>query len=501
MLSMTASELRDRLDDRFRLLVGSRRGLSRHQTLRHAVAWSHDLLDDTEKTLLARCSVFAGGFDLAAACAVGGCGDDLATLDVLDALVRKSLLVADRPAGRTRFSMLETIRQFAEEQLVARGEATAVRTAHACHFAHRITDIQAVWGSPRQREAYIWFSAELANLRTAFRWAADLGDLDAAASIATYASFLGIAVESFEPLAWAEVLIDPARAAHHEWLAALSVMASQCWITGRFDDAARYANDADELIGTGLVDELPFGDAGLLPAAFMASGQIQRALDWYEAQFEQGRRNHVLTRIGIVLALLAARRSGDAVVATNGLIDAAERTDNPYVLSFALFTCGYALIDADHVGALEALRRGMAVAHYSGNSAAELRMVITLARVQARYGDPLQAFDYIALAIRKHHDSGNTTSIRHVLAVLAALLHRNGRHEPAATIAGFAVTPFVRATFPETDIATDHLRDVLGKATYESLARVGESMTTSAMVTYVYDQIDQARTELNAVSE
>ena len=118
MQSMTVTELRDRLDDRFRLLVGSRRGLERHHTLRHAVAWSYDLLDDTEKTLPARCSVFAGGFDLAAACAVGGCGDDLATLDVLDAPVRKSLLVADRSSGRTRFSMLETIRQFAEEQLV-----------------------------------------------------------------------------------------------------------------------------------------------------------------------------------------------------------------------------------------------------------------------------------------------------------------------------------------------------------------------------------------------
>ena len=65
MASMTASEVRDRLDQRFRLLVGSRRGLERHQTLRHAVAWSYDLLDDAEKALLDRCSVFAGGFDLA----------------------------------------------------------------------------------------------------------------------------------------------------------------------------------------------------------------------------------------------------------------------------------------------------------------------------------------------------------------------------------------------------------------------------------------------------
>ena len=132
MASMTASEVRDRLDQRFRLLVGSRRGLERHQTLRHAVAWSYDLLDDAEKALLERCSVFAGGFDLQSACAVAGSDDpdDYAILDLLDALVRKSLLVADRSSGRTRFSMLETIRQFAEEQLVASGEATEVRAAH-----------------------------------------------------------------------------------------------------------------------------------------------------------------------------------------------------------------------------------------------------------------------------------------------------------------------------------------------------------------------------------
>ena len=105
MASMTASEMRDRLDHRFRLLVGSRRGLERHHTLRHAVAWSYDLLDDTEKTVLDRCSVFAGGFDLQSACAVAGSDDldEYAILEVLDALVRKSLLVADRSSGGPGF--------------------------------------------------------------------------------------------------------------------------------------------------------------------------------------------------------------------------------------------------------------------------------------------------------------------------------------------------------------------------------------------------------------
>ena len=158
------------------------------------MAWSYDLLDDAEKALLERCSVFAGGFDLQSACAVAGSddADDFAVLDLLDALVRKSLLVADRSSGRTRFSMLETIRQFAEEQLVASGAADEVRAAHARHFAGREADILALWDSPRQREAYDWFTAELANLRTAFRWAADHGDLDVAATIATYAAFLGL---------------------------------------------------------------------------------------------------------------------------------------------------------------------------------------------------------------------------------------------------------------------------------------------------------------------
>ncbi|MDT7769109.1 MAG: hypothetical protein QOI30_2119, partial [Mycobacterium sp.] len=198
MASMTASEVRDRLDQRFRLLVGSRRGLSRHQTLRHAVAWSYDLLDDAEKALLDRCSVFAGGFDLESACAVAGFDDpdDYAILDLLDALVRKSLLVADRSSGRTRYSMLETIRQFAEEQLVARGEASEIRAAHSRYFAVREADIMALWVSPNQREAYDWFPVELANLRTAFRWAADQGDLDVAATIATYAGFLGVMVQT-----------------------------------------------------------------------------------------------------------------------------------------------------------------------------------------------------------------------------------------------------------------------------------------------------------------
>jgi hypothetical protein len=73
---------------------------------------------------------------------------------------------------------------------------------------------------------------------------------------------------------------------------------------------------------------------------------------------------------------------------------------------------------------------------------------------------------------------------------------RLGRYEPAATIAGFALSPLVATGFPEITAAIAHLRDVLGEATYESLAGKGETMTTAAITTYGYDQIDQARAEL-----
>ena len=96
MVSMSASDVLERLTDRFRLLSGSRRGLERHQTLRQAVQWSYDLLGDNERIVLQRCSVFAGGFDLAAATHMCEHFDEYAVLDLLDSLVRKSLVTVEQ---------------------------------------------------------------------------------------------------------------------------------------------------------------------------------------------------------------------------------------------------------------------------------------------------------------------------------------------------------------------------------------------------------------------
>jgi hypothetical protein len=141
------------------------------------------------------------------------------------------------------------------------------------------------------------------------------------------------------------------------------------------------------------------------------------------------------------------------------------------------------------------------IAQESGNRFTETQLAFLLARVEAEHGDIASAFDHFSLAIRNYHDSGNTTTMRSPLAVPAVLFHRLGRYEPAATIAGFALSPLTALAFPELNTTIVHLRDVLGDQTYESLARKGENTTTAAMATYAYDQIDQARAQLNAVSK
>jgi predicted ATPase/class 3 adenylate cyclase len=132
--------LLDRLCDRLGLLAGGSRDLpTRQQTLRHAIAWSYDLLDDSARRLLDRLSVFADGATLEAVevvCDPGDLGADV--LDALGFLVDQSLLQQVEPDGEPRFTMLETIREYAAEQLHARDEYTATRARHAAYFLELI---------------------------------------------------------------------------------------------------------------------------------------------------------------------------------------------------------------------------------------------------------------------------------------------------------------------------------------------------------------------------
>ena len=273
-------------------------------------------------------------------------------------------------------------------------------------------------------------------------------------------------------------------------------------MAGRIEAAVGYSDAAQEVIGSGRA-VVPFGLEGALCGSYMAVGQPERWIRWCRAQLKRGLDTHAYTTACLLMALTASGSADDAMAAANDLIDAAEATGNPHALSFALLAYGMAVHHADPVRSLAALRRGLVITQDSGNRSHLSHLATSLCLFGAEHGDPLATFDYFTVAIGNYHDSGNTYMIRAPLGLLAAFFDRLGRYEPAATIAGFAVTSPLAAlpVMAEFGTAIAHLREVLGAETYESLARRGETMTTAAMVTYAYDQIDQARAELNAVSK
>jgi predicted ATPase len=492
LVSMTATEVRDRLDDRFRLLVGSRRGLARHQTLRHAIAWSYDLLCDDERSLLASCSVFAGGFALAAAVAVADGDDEFAVLDLLDALVRKSLVVADRSTGHTRYSMLETIRQFAEERLVESGEVAAVRAAHARYFASREDDILALWDGPRQRAAYDWLSAEMANLRTAFRWAADHDELDTAATIAHYAGFVGFWSERHEPIRWSEELIERARAVQHPRLAQLYSLAVLCFTAGRIDDAVGFADAGQEAALSGRFDDIRPEAEASLASPYSAIGQIDRWVNWCRTVIARRPEPHLHARSIFTLALKMAGADDEAAANSRELLSRIEACTNPNLSAWALFAYGAANRDIAPAAAYDALRKGLKIAHDNGSLQTESNIASMLSAMATTHGEPAEALEYAAMSIRYFYDSGNLFLVGNTLAGITGLLDRLGYPEAAATISGFADTPFGRAGFPELVGVVAHLREALGDDAYEALARNGRTMTTAAVVAYALEQIDRA---------
>ncbi len=135
--SLAVADINKRLNDRYKILTGGDRTLqARQQTLRALVDWSYDLLEESEQVLLARLSVFAGGFDLAAVEAI--CGSDPLTpedvLDIVTSLVEKSLLRTEDTDDGARYRMLETIRDYSTEKLLLRDEQVASRAAHCNYF-------------------------------------------------------------------------------------------------------------------------------------------------------------------------------------------------------------------------------------------------------------------------------------------------------------------------------------------------------------------------------
>jgi predicted ATPase/DNA-binding SARP family transcriptional activator len=171
---LSVEEIAQRLDDRFRLLTGgSRAALPRYQTLRASIDWSYELLVPSERALLQRLSIFAGGWCLEAAEYVG-CGDGIeacAVLDLLEQLVNKSLITVEVGEGTdTRYRLLETIRQYAQEKLMEAGRAEAARDKHLQYYLELAEKLEWEIRRPDQGRILGRLEAELDNLRLALAW-------------------------------------------------------------------------------------------------------------------------------------------------------------------------------------------------------------------------------------------------------------------------------------------------------------------------------------------
>jgi predicted ATPase/class 3 adenylate cyclase/DNA-binding CsgD family transcriptional regulator len=269
--ALSVDDILGSLHDRFRLLTGgARTAVRRQQTLRASVDWSHALLTEPERVLFRRLAAFMGGFDLDAAEAVGGGGEveRYQVLDQLTLLVDKSLVVAESVSGRTRYKLLETVRQYALEKLGESGEAEAVRTRHRDYYMKLAAALDKPQRSDHERRLD-QAELEIDNLRAAFRWSRESTEIREALLLATSLQPLWLARGQIrEGLAWLESALEETDAAAPtaERTRALADKAMlYAWVgTGDLEQAEEALTVAREI-----------GDSALLARALTANGCVR----------------------------------------------------------------------------------------------------------------------------------------------------------------------------------------------------------------------------------
>jgi len=247
---LPAPEIAARLDDRFSLLTsGSPRALPRHRTLQAAIDWSHGLLSGPGQALFARLSVFAGGFTLEAAEAVGGDGraEQAQVLELLSQLVDQSLVLPGT-GGQARFRMLETLRRYAADRLTESGTAEEVRRRHAEHLLRLAERAEPLLRGPRQGEWLRRLEADRDNFGAAIDWALRHDPEVAVRLSSALAYFWLIGRHRSEVRRRLAEAVDTARGASPASQMKALVWAAQLGnVEGRTDQAAAQALQAREL--------------------------------------------------------------------------------------------------------------------------------------------------------------------------------------------------------------------------------------------------------------
>jgi predicted ATPase len=490
MRAMNAAEVADRLAGSVRIVRGgARHAPARHQSLVAAVDWSYRLLDEPERTLFARLSVFAGGFDLEAA--HGVCGGETAdddTLELLAGLVEKSMVDVDHGPGATRYRLLETMRQYGRDRLDARGELDATRGRHARYLVD-LTE-RAARGLLGPQEAR-WVDRLLGvydDLRLALRWAVAAGEVDLAMRLVAGLPDFAYWRVGYELADWAEdALALPGAAAHPLAGAVRGGAARGAWCLGDYPRATRLARasgPAEWVTGAARCGQP--GDVLAVIAGYR--GRIDEALSHYRRQVELGRLaadplrlNWALFHLAMCRAAVHEPLAGQAEA--EEALALARTTGNPTGICLGLLGVGRALQRRDPETALAMLDESAEVADSVRNRwfAAFARMYAAATR--AVHAEPAVAAAAFVRVLDDWERLGDWSQQWLSLTYTLRLLERLGADEDAVVLQHALVGAGLPA--PTDGAGPAALVDRLGPQRYAAAAATGSSIDGAAVVAHV----------------
>jgi predicted ATPase/class 3 adenylate cyclase len=495
--SMSPAEIAARLGERFRLLTGGRRtAVERQRTLRGTVDWSFGLLAPSEQRVFARLSVFAGGFTQAAADAV--CADiaDDDVFDVLESVVRKSMVTVEDSGGGTRYSLLETLRQYGEEQLDAFGDADAARARHAAYFAALAEEgFEGTHGADEARWVGV-LNAEVDNLRVAVAWAVDEGDAETVARIVAALDLYAFLHMWSEFADWTFAALDLIAGTSGR-LAALVYAAavSQSWQRGEVDRVHQLADDG--LAAAGDDDEAQARIHIALGNGLGLAGDLEGALRHRTTGLEAFRRaaDPWATSMGLsnlVLGLVPTGQMEFALELNREAMEIARRIDNPTAIGYAAYSKGELLLESDPDESLRALEEANAVL-----TPIDSRFLLGVTRVSlvsaaGRTSDPqLAVAGYLDL-LAHWSASGNRPVLWVTMRNAAELLSRAGDDATFATVYGALrkadrLPPEDSPEHARLAAALERTTAGLGPDEAEELMAVGERMDADEVLAVVRD--------------
>lgn len=451
---LAPEQIADRLNDRFRLLrTASRMTVPRHRTLEEVIGWSYQLLTPEEQTVLQRLSVFARDLSLAGAeavCVSGEVGRE-AVLDLVEALVARSLLVVEAGPRQARYRMLETIRHYARDRLRESGAEVAARRAHASFFLAGVLAAEAdAFAGGRRPGDLEWFDTEIEEIRLAAAWLEHDG-------------------ESAEP--------GLRLAAALEWF---------WFVRGRFGEGRRWLDSA--LGRAGDASPLARGRA-LAASAVLAFSQgdvaaqrsaAEAAVAQLEGAGDPAKLAHALSILGNAMVL---EGEVDPAVATlERAVALARDPESPELVTILALQGSTRALSGDVEGARTAWSEGAALARVRGFGHSEVHLEEALGRVAFADGELEEA--------RAHFERVTEIQVNdpwcRALAMQghACLSLMDGDHHRAATLLAAAAALRARIAAPPRpdevaflDALRSTCRHEIGDVRFRETWREGTVMT------------------------